>query len=161
NNLTVLLYNIAVLKGDKAQMDRAVNLARGKQGTEHWITHDEALALARSGRLQAARQSSKRATDLALQEGKREEAAIYQAGRAVWETICGNAAEGTRNAMSALELSKGRDAQYAAALALALSGDFSRSDALADDLQKRFPEDTFVKFTYVPVLRSIASLGRG
>ena len=63
--------------------------------------------------------------------------------------------------MAALELSKGRDVQYAAGLALALSGDSSRSEALAGDLEKRFPEDTFVKFTYAPVLRALAALGRG
>ncbi len=39
------------------------------------------------------------------------------------------------------------------------SGDSSRSEALAGDLEKRFPEDTFVKFTYVPVLRALAALG--
>jgi tetratricopeptide (TPR) repeat protein len=63
--------------------------------------------------------------------------------------------------MAALELSKGRDVQYAAGFALGLSGDYSRSEALAGDLGKRFPEDTFVKFTYVPVLRALAALGRG
>ena len=47
------------------------------------------------------------------------------------------------------------------ALALALSGDSSRSQALADDLEKRFPEDTFAKFTYAPVLRALAALERG
>ena len=34
-------------------------------------------------------------------------------------------------------------------------------EALADDLEKRFPEDTFVKFTYVPVLRALSALERG
>ena len=154
-------YNIAVLKGDKDQMDRAVALAKGKRRAEHWMAHAEALALARSGRLQAARRSSSRAVDLALQEGNREAAASYQAARAVWEAVCGNAAEGKRNAMAALELSKGRDVQYAAGFALGLSGDSSRSEALAGDLEKRFPEDTFAKFTYVPVLRALAALGRG
>ena len=125
------------------------------------MAHAEALALARSGRLQAARRSSSRAVDLALQEGEREAAASYQAARAVWEAVYGNAAEGKRNAMAALALSKGRDVEYAAGLALALSGDSSRSEALADDLEKRFPEDTFVKFTYVPVLRALAALERG
>src|SRR5207302_11495118 len=81
--------------------------------------------------------------------------------RAVWEAVCGNAAEGKRNAMAALELSNGRDVQYAGALALGLSGGSSRSEALAGDLEKRFPEDTFVKFTYAPVLRALAALGRG
>jgi len=158
--LLVIRYNIAVLKGDKDQMDRIVALAKGKHGAEHPIAHAEALALARSGRLQAARRSSKRAIDLALQEGAREAAASYQAARAVWEAVCGNAGEGKWNAMAALELSKGRDVEYAAGLALALSGGFSRSEALAGDLEKRFPEDTFVKFGYVPVLRGLAALGR-
>ena len=60
-----------------------------------------------------------------------------------------------------LELSKGRVVEYAAGLALGLSGDSSRSEALAVDLDKRFPEDTFVKFTYAPVLRALSALGRG
>jgi tetratricopeptide (TPR) repeat protein len=63
--------------------------------------------------------------------------------------------------MAALALSKGRDVEYTAALALALSEDSSRSQPLADDLEKRFPEDTFVKFTYVPVLRAFAALEHG
>src|SRR6516164_2445271 len=62
--------------------------------------------------------------------------------------------------MAALDLSKGRDVQYAAGLALALSGDASRSEALAGDLEKRLPEDTFVRFTYAPVLHALAGLGR-
>ena len=63
--------------------------------------------------------------------------------------------------MAALDLSKGRDVEYAAGLALAFSGGSSRSEGLAADLEKRFPEDTFVKFTYVPVLRALAALERG
>jgi tetratricopeptide (TPR) repeat protein len=154
-------YNVALLKGDQEQMDRAVGLARGKPRAEHWMAHEEALALARSGRVQAARRSSSRAVDLALQEGEREAAASYQAARAVWEAVCGNAAEAKRNAMAALALSNGRDVKYMGALALALSGDSSRSQPLADDLEKRFPEDTFAKFTYVPVLRALSALERG
>jgi len=99
--------------------------------------------------------------DLALQVGSREEAAIYQAARALWEAAYGNSAEGRRNALAALELSKGRDIEFAAALALAFSGEYSRSQALADDLEKRFPQDTFSKFSYVPVLRGLAALERG
>jgi eukaryotic-like serine/threonine-protein kinase len=125
------------------------------------MAHETALALARSGRIQSARRSSSRAVDLALQEGDREAAASYQAARAVWEAGSGNAAEGNRSAMAALELSQGRDVQYAAGLALGLSGGSSRSEALASDLEKAFPEDTFVKFTDVPVLRALAALGRG
>src|SRR6185369_4832897 len=154
-------YNIAVLKGDQEEMNRVVSQARGKPRSEHWVAHQEALALARSGQLLAARRSSNRAVQLALQEQiGRESAASYLASRAVWEAFYGNAAEGVRTALAALELSKGRDVEFAAGFALALSGDSSRSGALTDDLEKRFPEDTFAKFTYVPILRAFAALRR-
>jgi eukaryotic-like serine/threonine-protein kinase len=156
--LSIVGYNIALLKGDQEQMDRAIGLARGKPKTEHWMAHEEALALARSGRLQAAGRSSSRAMDRAVQEGERESAASYQAARAVWEAVFGNAIEAKKNAAAALALSNGRDVEYAAGLALGLSGDASRSQSLADDLEKRFPEDTFARFTYVPVLRALSAL---
>jgi serine/threonine protein kinase len=157
----VFRYTLAALKDDKEQMDRVVALSKGKHGAEHWVAHAEALALARSGRLQDSRRSSSRAVNLALQEGQREKAASYRAAHAVWEAVCGNGAEAKSNALAALELSRGRDVQYAAGLALALSRESPRSEALANDLEKRFPEDTFVKFTYVPVLRAVSALQRG
>ena len=159
--LFMIRYNIAVLKGDQGQVDRTATLAKGKPTVGHTVAHAEALALARSGRLQLARQSSSRAMDLALQERQREAAASYQAARAVWEAVCGNAAKGKSDAIAALALSDGRDVEYTSALALALSGDSSRSQTLADDLEKRFPEDTFARFTYVPVLRALSALADG
>jgi serine/threonine protein kinase/tetratricopeptide (TPR) repeat protein len=159
-NHLVMRYNIASLKLDRDQMDRAVARARGKRGAEHRLAHAESLGLARSGGLQAARRSSNRAVDLASQQGDREAAASYRAARAVWEALCGNGAEGKRRAMAALDLSRGRDVQYAAGLALAFAGDSIRSEALAGDLEKHFPEDTFVQFTYAPVLRALAALRR-
>ena len=41
---------------------------------------------------------------------------------------------------------------------LALSGDSSRSQALTEDLSRRFPEDTRVQFTYAPTLRALLAL---
>jgi eukaryotic-like serine/threonine-protein kinase len=157
----VYRYNIAFTKSNNEQMDRAVALARGKRLAEHWVTNSQALVQARSGHAQLARQLSSRATDLALQEGRREAAATYQSAAAVWEGLYGNANEAQTKATAALALTNGRDVEYASALALGLAGDSSRSEALADDLDKRFPEDTFVRFTYLPVLRGLSALHRG
>jgi eukaryotic-like serine/threonine-protein kinase len=159
--LLIYRYNIAFLKGDKKQMDQAVAMAKGNRGAEHWITNAEALALAHSGQLREARRVSNRALDMALQQGQRGAAATYQAATAVWEALYGNAAEAKRSAMAALALANGRDVEYAAALALGFTGDASRSEALADDLDKRFPEDTFVRYTYVPVLRALSAVHQG
>jgi tetratricopeptide (TPR) repeat protein len=49
---------------------------------------------------------------------------------------------------------------YGTALALALAGNSAQAQALADDLEKRFPEDTSVKFSYLPVLRALLALNR-
>ena len=161
-DLLVIRYNIAVLKGDQDQMDR---VSGSGQGQAQERNTGGARGGSRSGSFRPAEDwpgsHPSRAMDLARQEGGREAAASYQAARAVWEAVCGNAAEAKTNAMAALALSNGRDVEYAAGLALALSGDSSRSQPLADDLEKRFPEDTFAKFTYVPVLRALSALERG
>ena len=100
--------------------------------------------------------------DLALQGGEREVGSdVTGPHERCGKPFAGMPPKERTAAMAALELSKGRDVEYAAGLALALSGDSSRSEALAGDLEKRFPEDTFVKFTYAPVLRALAALGRG
>jgi tetratricopeptide (TPR) repeat protein len=160
-NLSAFRYTIAFLRGDAEQMRRLASSAKGKRTAERMVANLEALVLARSGRLQEARRTSGRAIELAQQEGVQEAAATYLAARAVWEAFCGNAVDAKKDATAALALSDARDVGYAAGLGLGLSGDVSRSDALAGDLEKRFPEDTFVKFTYVPVLRSISALHRG
>ena len=83
---------------------------------------------------------------------------MFEAAASDWEAFYGNATAARRRADDALALSKGRDAAYAAALALALSGESSRSRAVADDLNARFPEDTCVQFMYLPTLRAQLSL---
>jgi eukaryotic-like serine/threonine-protein kinase len=47
---------------------------------------------------------------------------------------------------------------YAAALALAIAGERARAQAIADDLEGRFPADTSVRFNYVPTLRALSAL---
>jgi eukaryotic-like serine/threonine-protein kinase len=46
------------------------------------------------------------------------------------------------------------------ALALAFAGDAARAQAIADDLAKRFTEDTLVQFNYLPTIRAQLALSR-
>jgi predicted Zn-dependent protease len=69
-------------------------------------------------------------------------------------------AEARQRVTSAFGLSTGRDVQYGAALALALTGDAVRAKVLADDLGKQFPEDTVVRFNYLPTLRAQLAVTR-
>lgn len=157
----LLRYSIAFLKDDKAGMAREAALGERNSGAQDWMLHWEALTSARSGQLQTARAMSRRAVDLAQQAGQRERAAVFEAGAATWEAIFGNATVARQKAGKALDLSRGRDVEYGAALALGLAGDSSRALALANDLESRFPEDTSVRFSYIPTLRGLIALNRG
>jgi tetratricopeptide (TPR) repeat protein len=151
-------YDIAFLKGDQAEMEREAALAQGKSGAEDWISDHEAFVSAYSGRLQEARRLARRAADLARQAAQRDRAALDETGLALWEGFFGDAPAARRSAMAARELSNGREVEYGAAFALALAGDSFRSQTLANDLERRYPEDTSVRFSYLPALRARLAL---
>ncbi len=152
-------FQIAFLKDDAAGMERQASAARGKPTIEDWLSHLQALVWARAGRLDAARQSARHAIDLATAAGQRERAAVRETAVGVWEALYGNTATAKRTAEHVLERSNGgRHVNFAAGFALAIAGERSRALAVADDLERRFPEDTSVRFNYVPSLRGLSAL---
>jgi eukaryotic-like serine/threonine-protein kinase len=156
-NFLLIPYFVAFLKGDDEEIKRTATAARSS-GLEDMISHLEALALARSGRLQDARRMSAVPVEIAQRSGRRERAGLFEAARAVWEAFYGNAAAARQSASKALALGRGRNVDYAAAFALALSGDLLQARALAQDLAREFPEDTSVQVMYLPTLRALFSL---
>jgi DNA-binding winged helix-turn-helix (wHTH) protein/tetratricopeptide (TPR) repeat protein len=161
DEFVMLDYDIAFLKGDQAGMEREAARARERSGGENWISNKEAFALAYSGHLRQASNTSRGAVDQAQQAGQKERAGLWEAGTAVRQALFGNAFEAKKRAAAALELSKDREVEYGVALALALSGDSSQARLLADDLERRFPKDTAVRFSYLPVLRARLALAQG
>jgi DNA-binding winged helix-turn-helix (wHTH) protein/tetratricopeptide (TPR) repeat protein len=153
-------YEIAFLKGDKATMDRLVAETEGKSESEDMISAQTAFALAYEGHLQQARAKLQHAADRARQSHQPERAALFMTAAAVQEAWYGEALSAKRDATAALTLSKGREVEYGSAFALALAGDSARAETLANDLEKRYPEDTAVKFSYVPTLRGLLALNR-
>jgi tetratricopeptide (TPR) repeat protein len=155
--MLITRYYLAFFKRDQAGMDREIARAPGEHA-EDWMSHNQALVLARSGQMRHARTMWERGIALAQQAGNRERAAIYEAAEAVCEAHFGNRVAAKERARAALELAKGRDVEYGAAFALALSGDSAGSQKLAADLEKRFPEDTPVQFEYLPTLSALFAL---
>jgi tetratricopeptide (TPR) repeat protein len=99
--------------------------------------------------------------DLAKQQGDRERAGEFAVRSALWEAFFGNAREAKQAAATALELAGDRGVAYGAAVALGLAGDSKQAQALADELESGYPEDTSVRFSYVPVIHAILALKRG
>jgi hypothetical protein len=141
-------------------MDREVANSQQTPYADHWVGFSQAIVLARSGKLSAARQGSRRSTDLALQQSQHESAALYRAGAAIWESLYGNPVEAKQFAAEALVISKMNDVEYCAAVAYANAGEIGRAESLAADLEKRYPQDSEVRYVYLPSLRALADLGR-
>jgi tetratricopeptide (TPR) repeat protein len=86
---------------------------------------------------------------------------VLEGARAVWHALFGVRAEAQRSAAAALSLFRGRDADYGPAFALAVLHDSAQAHQIAAELEKRYPEDTCVQFSYLPALRGIDALNRG
>jgi tetratricopeptide (TPR) repeat protein len=160
-DLYLLPYVLAFLNADEAGMNQTAARAKDSPGTADWMAQAESSVLAYAGHLRQARTLTRRAVDLARHAHQPERAAIYEAGAAVREALFGNTAEAAQRAAATLELSKNRDVEYGAAFALAASGNAAKSQPLASDLEKRFPEDTCVKFNYLPVHNALLAIRRG
>lgn len=159
------LYEIAFFRNDVARMAQQQAWAAGKPGAEDFLLALEADTAAYSGRLSKAREISRRAVASAERAEEKETAALYESDAALREALFGNAAEARERAGAALARSTGRDVKYGAVLALAFGGDSvgeqDELEKLADDLARRFPEDTLVKFNYLPTIRARIALNRG
>jgi tetratricopeptide (TPR) repeat protein/predicted Ser/Thr protein kinase len=157
----MLAYEIAFIKGDRDGMEPAAARARSRSGGENWISTEQAYTQAYVGRLREARALTRRAVEHAQQVGEHERSALWEAGAAVREALFENSSEARQRAKAALRLSRDRETVYGAAYALARSGDPDQARALTDDLEKRFPEDSTIRFHYRPVLRARVALARG
>jgi DNA-binding winged helix-turn-helix (wHTH) protein/tetratricopeptide (TPR) repeat protein len=158
--LLVLQYDLSFLKGDREGMQQAVNAAKGNPDSMDWLADRQAFFFAYAGRLQKARVLSRQAIELAQQQGDRERAAQFAIRAALWEAFFGNAREAKQGVATALALAGNREVQYGAAIATGLAGDSAQAQALADHLWIEFPEDTSIRFSYLPVIHAIVALRR-
>jgi eukaryotic-like serine/threonine-protein kinase len=157
-DLRLNLYELAFLKNDLPGMAQQVTWAMGKPGKENLMLYMEADTAAYSGKLTAAREFSRQAAASAAHAGEKEMQAGCEAAAALWEALYGNVPQARAHASATLANSIGRDAEYATALALALIGNSPYATAFADDLAKRFPDDTIVRFNYLPTLHAQIAL---
>jgi DNA-binding winged helix-turn-helix (wHTH) protein/tetratricopeptide (TPR) repeat protein len=160
SDLAPVLYEIAFYQNDSGEMARQAARAAGRPGVEDLLLAMEADTAAFFGHLGEAREFSRHAADTGERTGEKEAAAGYSAVSALREALFGNAHKARQQATTAKEHSTGRDLDYGVALAFAYAGDARRAQALTDDLGRKFPEDTVVKFTYLPTLRAKLALNR-
>jgi tetratricopeptide (TPR) repeat protein len=155
------LYQIAFLQKDTTGMAQQVAKTAGQPGWGDGILGMEADTAAYSGRLKLARDFSRRAMDFAEQVGEKDPPAMWSVTSGLREAWYGNTDEARLRVTLALKRSASRDVLYFGALALAYSKEDARAKTMADDLGKRFPEDTLVQFNYLPTLYAKLALNQG
>jgi eukaryotic-like serine/threonine-protein kinase len=155
-----MLYAIALMKDDAAAAQQQIDLAAGTPA-ESGMFAMQAVAAAHAGRALQARELTNRAIDLAKGRGLDEAAGVYAARNALWEAAHGNCREAGRAASRALALSRGRYALSWSALAVAICGDSLQAGKLADEMVRRFPESSFFKSSWLPMVHAAVALHRG
>jgi len=155
------VYALAFFQGNVAAMKQQMDWAIGKSGAEDWLLSLESDTEAWSGRLGKARELSRQAVETARRSDEKEPAAFWETDAAIREALFGNAGATRQNAAAAVALAQGsRDAEAQAALAYALAGDTAHAQSLADDLAKRFQQDTVVQSVWLPTVRAQVETGR-
>jgi eukaryotic-like serine/threonine-protein kinase len=154
-------YFIAFLRNDRPALEREVTQRQAKLEAQGWFEHQEAMTLAYRGRLKEAARLSDRAVNLSRQAGLRERAAQFEGARAAWNALLESRTEALRSAAAALSLYRSRDADYGPAFALALLHESAQAHKIEADLEKLYPEDTSVQFSYLPALRALEALNQG
>jgi len=153
-------YLLAFLKGDAAQMTRLAASAMRKPGVEDLVLFIQADTEAWHGKLERARELTRRAVDLAQHNDAKETAAMYQAVAGLREVESGNREQARATVKAAVKLAPNREVRAIAALVLARAGDTAAADKLAAELDHAFPLDTLVQSYWLPTIRGGVALQR-
>ena len=152
-DLRIKIYFLDFLESDSAGMGDQLQWAVGKPNVASMVLDLAAETAACTGRVKQSRNFSKTSSrSSAMHAQQKDLAALYDANQALWESLFGHKTEARLQANSALKVSKTPDVLYEAALAFAFVGDELRAQALAEDLNKRFSDNTEVQVNFLPVI---------
>jgi serine/threonine protein kinase/tetratricopeptide (TPR) repeat protein len=156
------LYTLDFLRGDASKLEHELALSAGKPGWEDLILFLHSNTAAFHGHMNDARSLSRRAADAAQRADLKEPAALWLADAALREAAFGNREQVRQFANESGKITpNSRDAQILIALALARAGDAARAQAIADDLNRRFPVNTVVQAVWLPAIRAQVESTRG
>jgi serine/threonine protein kinase/tetratricopeptide (TPR) repeat protein len=156
-----ILYKVHFLQHNVVGMENEAAGLAGKPGYDDVMLAIESDTASYGGELAKARELTRLAVDSAQRADNKEAAAGHKAEAAVREAWMGNVVFAKQEARSALALSNGKGIEVHSALALMLSGDSAAAGRLAGDLGERFPEDTIVRFEWLPEIYAAMALHSG
>jgi len=154
------LYAIAFIQGDTTEMQRQAGWGKGTPD-EPWLLFNQAQVAASSGKLAESRKLLSQAVEKGQEHNLRESAAFYAAMESETEADFGNYAQARGRALEALAVARGHDSVSHAAIALAASGNKDQTKPLVQELNTRFPKDSFVNHLFLPVVNAELDIQQG
>jgi eukaryotic-like serine/threonine-protein kinase len=154
-----LLFDLAYMNSDAEGMQRQMKWAEGKP-SEYLLLNEAASVAASHGQMLKASELTHRSIQVTDRLGFKETTADTQAALAVMQAEVGNVSKAKELAASSSALSRGRLNLVAVATALAMTGDVGRAQAIADDLGRRFPDDTLLHQVGIPSVQAFIEMNR-
>jgi eukaryotic-like serine/threonine-protein kinase len=150
-------YSVAFLRGDPAEMQR--QLSASWSGAS--LSSQDALRFFTAsvwGQMVEARDWHRKAVAAAKQEGGADLAASYQVDLGITEALVGDSPQ----AIDALRSIPGslpdKETEGFLAIGESMTGDTAKAQRTADDLNKRFPDSTFLRVAVMPTIRGLIAL---
>ena len=157
----MLSMGLPFIASDTAGMAAQLRWFAGQPAYENYGLALGADTAAYAGRVSEARELNKKAVDSAIKQDNKENGAIYLANAALQQAAYGFLQEARQSAAAALKLapaSAGATAE--AALVLAMTGDATRAESMAQDLNRRYPADTQMQKLWLPAIRAQLALNK-
>jgi serine/threonine protein kinase/tetratricopeptide (TPR) repeat protein len=154
-----ILYELGFLAGDNDGMQRQTKWAEGKP-SEYLLLSAAASVAAAQGQMKKADEFTARSIQVTDRFGFKEATADTEGDWAVTQAEVGNASKARELSASSSALAHGRRNMESVAVALAMTGDGSRSQSIMQDLSRRFPDDTLLRSDWAPCIEALAALNR-
>ncbi|HSB75030.1 MAG TPA: protein kinase, partial [Terriglobales bacterium] len=151
------LYELAFLRGDEAGMQQELKWAEGRP-SEYLLLNEASAVAAARGQLQKAGELMQRSVQVTDQLGFKGTTAVTQAGMALTHAEVGNVSKARVLCASSSSLAHGRSNLGLVAVALAMSGDGSRAQAITEELGRRFPDDTLLHAVTIAMVDAVIAM---
>src|SRR5437868_412591 len=148
-------------QGDDASMEKELQQAEAAPDKEYNMPAFRAALAGARGQLKLSRELTRKAMDSVQRLNLKEAAPGLTVQQAVLEAVLEDYAGAVKDANEALRLSNSPVLVATAAEALAASGEEKKALALADDINRRRPNDTLAQNVDIPLIKALVELKRG
>jgi len=153
-NIHWMLYRLAFLQKNQAGMQEQLRWAVGKTAVEDFLLREQSETEAYYGRLDKARELSKRAVESAIRAEAPGRAAEWKANEALRAAKVGEPTRARELTERAQSMSPNLWALLKAALAVAAAGDFAHATELTQQLDHKYPLNTLIQRCELPTIRA-------